>query len=275
MPVKVTRLSDALGAEISGLDLSKLLEADEIAAIDRAFLDHLVILLRGQDLAQTDQERFCRYFGEIEQVQSDLSINQENPHVLYVANVQEPGKQTVLENGAMWFHSDQCYYDRPSAATSLYAIEVPREGGNTRFADCYAAYEALDDDAKRRLEGREAMNAYDYGDEMQIKRGRRDASARTCAHPVIRTHPRTGRKALYVNRLMTEYIVDMDPNESRDLLEVIYAHMEKPEFVYEHVWRPGDLVMWDNRCTVHARTDFDPNERRVLRRMTIRGEIPF
>ena len=268
-------MSDALGAEISGVDLSKPSGPKTIATIERAFLDHLVILLRDQDLTQEHQERFCRFFGELERVKSDRSIDEENTHILYVANVQESGKRTVLENGEMWFHSDQCYYECPSAATTLFAIEIPPDGGNTRFSNCYAAYETLDDDVKHRLDGREAMHAYDYGESIQIKQGPRGPDARRYAHPAIRTHPQTGRKAVYVNRLMTESIVDMDPDESRDLLAHVYDHAEKPQFVYEHVWRPGDLIMWDNRCAMHARTDFAPSERRVLRRMTIRGDIPF
>ena len=174
----------------------------------------------------------------------------------------------------MWFHSEQCYFEQPVAATVLYAVEVPSSGGNTRFANCRAAYDALDDGLKRRLDGLQALNAYDYGDNMQVKDGPRPADAPRFVHPVIRTHPETGKKAIYVNRLMTEHVVGMDADESHALLEMLYDHVEQPCFVHEHAWRPGDLVMWDNRCTLHARTDFDPAERRKLRRMTVKGDRP-
>ena len=274
MAIAITPMSDVLGAEIGGVDLTRPLDDGTVAAIRRAWLDHLVVVLRGQVLSQLDQERFCQAFGEFERVKSGRAKDADNPHVMYVSNVRDEGLTTTLEDGEMWFHSDQCYFERPVSATTLYAEEVPSRGGNTRFANCYAAYEALPDDIRRRVDGRRALNAYDYGDQMLIKGGPRPADAPRYVHPVIRTHPETGRKAIYVNRLMTEHIVDMDKGESDEILEILYDHVERPDFVHEHVWRPSDLLMWDNRCTLHARTDFDPNQRRKLRRMTIKGDQP-
>ena len=159
-------------------------------------------------------------------------------------------------------------------ASMLYAIEVPRAGGNTLFANGYAAYETLPDGMKRLIESRKALNAYDY-DSAAMKRGTRLAEGvPSYVHPVVRTHPATGRKALYVNRLMTVRIEGLPEAESEELLATLFDHQERREFVYEHVWRPGDLLMWDNRCTLHARTDFSPNERRLMRRVTILGEKP-
>ena len=274
MAIVVTHLSDVLGAEIGGVDLTQALDDETVVAIRRAWLDHLVVVIRGQDLSQADQERFCRAFGEFERVKSGRAKDAENPHVMYVSNVRDEGLVTTLEDGEMWFHSDQCYYEQPVSATTLYAEEVPSRGGNTRFANCYTAYAALPEDFRRRVEGRRALNAYDYGDQMLVKDAPRPADAPQFVHPVIRTHPETGRKAIYVNRLMTEHIVDMDKGESDEILDILHAHLEQPQFVHEHVWRPGDLLMWDNRCTLHARTDFDPKERRKLRRMTIKGDRP-
>ena len=273
--VKVTPLSDALGAEISGVDLREPLGPDAVETIKKAWHEHLVIVFRDQDLAQEDQERFCGLFGELEVVKSSRSIDDANPHILFVSNVQEEGKRTVLENGEMWFHSDQCYYECPVSATVLYAIEIPAVGGNTLFSNCYTAYETLPDALKTAIEGRRALHAYDYGPEMLIKQGPRSSDAPHFTHPVVRTHPETGRRALYVNRLMTEYIEDIDRSESERLLDRLFEHLERPEFIYEHVWRPGDLLIWDNRCTLHARTDFDPGERRMLRRMTVKGDRPY
>ncbi len=274
MAIAITPMSDVLGAEIGGVDLTRPLDDGTVAAIRRAWLDHLVVVLRGQVLSQLDQERFCQAFGEFERVKSGRAKDADNPHVMYVSNVRDEGLTTTLEDGEMWFHSDQCYFERPVSATTLYAEEVPSRGGNTRFANCYAAYEALPDDIRRRVDGRRALNAYDYGDQMLVKGGPRPADAPRYVHPVIRTHPETGRKAIYVNRLMTEHIVDMDKGESDEILEFLHDHVERPDFVHEHVWRPSDLLMWDNRCTLHARTDFDPNQRRKLRRMTIKGDCP-
>ena len=159
-------------------------------------------------------------------------------------------------------------------ASMLYALEVPRAGGNTLFANGYAAYETLPAEIKRRIEGRKALNAYDY-ETAAMKRGTRLAQGvPSYAHPVVRTHPATGRKALYVNRLMTVWIEGLPAQESDDLLAMLFDHQERREFIYEHIWRAGDLVIWDNRCTLHARTDFSPDERRLMRRVTILGEKP-
>lgn len=273
--LKITPLSEALGAEVSGVDLRAPLDARTISAVREAWHDHLVIVFRDQDLTQEDQERFCAYLGELEKVKSSRSVDDDNPHILFVSNVQEEGKRTVLENGEMWFHSDQCYYECPVSATALYAIEIPESGGNTLFANCYTAFDTLPDDLGEKIEGRRALHAYDYGPEMLVKQGPRPDDAPHFAHPVVRTHPETGRRALYVNRLMTEYIEDIDRAESDRLLGQLFEHVERPEFIYEHIWRPGDLLIWDNRCTLHARTDFDPGARRMLRRMTVKGDRPF
>jgi taurine dioxygenase len=159
-------------------------------------------------------------------------------------------------------------------ATLLYAIEVPARGGNTLFANMYAAYEALPGDVKQRLTGLAALNVYDY-EGNPTKRGAVRDGAPSFVHPVVRTHPATGRKALYVNRLMTHSIIGLSPDESDDLLTFLFDHQEKKRFVYEHVWTPGDLILWDNRSTLHARSDFDAGERRLLRRVAVLGERPY
>jgi taurine dioxygenase len=198
-----------------------------------------------------------------------------HPAVMLISNIREDGKPIgALPDGEMHFHTDQCHQEQPAMASMLYAIEVPRAGGNTLFANGYKAYEMLPDALKLRIAGRKALNAYDY-DTAAMKRGTRLADGvPSCVHPVVRTHPATGRKALYVNRLMTMRIEGLPADESDELLDTLFAHQERREFVYEHVWRPGDLLMWDNRCTLHARTDFSPDERRLMRRVTILGEKP-
>jgi len=267
-------LSPALGVEIVGVDLSCELDATTKQRILDAWHAHLVLLFRDQVLTEADQVRFAETFGEPAVIHTRQFVR-NHPAVMLISNIREDGKPIgALPDGEMHFHSDQCHQERPAKASMLYAIEVPSRGGNTLFANAYKAYETLPEDIKRRIDGKRALNAYDY-DTAATKRGTRLADGVPhYVHPVVRTHPTTGRKALYVNRLMTVAIEGLPGDESDELLEALFAHQERPEFVYEHVWRPGELLMWDNRCTLHARTDFSADERRLMRRVTILGEKP-
>src|ERR1700730_9843437 len=273
-PLVCRPLSAALGAESVGIDLRHQIDDHIFARILAAWHQSLVILLRDQELSEEDEVRFAERFGPPAVIHTKQFVK-SHPAVMLISNIREDGKPIgALPDGEMQFHSDQCHQERPAMASMLYAIEVPGKGGNTLFANAYAAYETLPDSIKRRIDGRRALNAYDY-DSAATKRGDRVAEGAPCyAHPVVRTHPATGRKALYVNRLMTRRIEELPPGESDELLALLFDHQERPEFVYEHVWRPGDLLMWDNRCTLHARTDFSADERRLLRRVTILGEKP-
>ncbi len=273
-PLQVRPLSPALGAEIIGIDLREALGDAVFTQILAAWHRHLVILLRDQKLSEEDEVRFGARFGPPALVQNK-QFQRTHPGVMLISNIREDGKPIgALPDGEMQFHTDQCYMERPAMASMLYAIEVPRSGGNTMFANGYSAYETLPEEVKHRIAGRRALNAYDYDNAATIRGATVRDNAPSYAHPVVRTHPATGRKALYVNRLMTRHIEGMAPHESEELLNLLFAHQERPEFVYEHVWQPGDLLMWDNRCALHARTDFSPNERRLMRRVTILGEKP-
>jgi len=267
-------LSPALGAEITGIDLSGQVDKSIFAQIRDAWHQNLVLLLRDQRLSEQDQVRFAEKFGPPAVIHTKQFVR-NHPAVMLISNIREDGKPIgALPDGEMHFHTDQCHQERPAMASMLYALEVPSTGGNTLFANGYKAYETLPAEIKRRIEGRKALNAYDY-DTAATKRGTRLAQGvPSYVHPVVRTHPATGRKALYVNRLMTVRIEGLSAHESGELLAFLFDHQERPEFVYEHVWRAGDLVIWDNRCTLHARTDFSPNERRLMRRVTILGEKP-
>jgi taurine dioxygenase len=177
----------------------------------------------------------------------------------------------------MHFHSDQCYLEKPAKGTFPYAIEIPSQGGDTLFLNMYKAYETLPSALRTRVEGRNALNAYLYdsttreGNESKL-----DLSIHPhYLQPIIRTHPDTQRKALYVNRLMTRKVEGLDEAEGDSLLRELFAHIEQNQFIYAHKWRPGDLVLWDNRCTLHARTDFSNKERRTLRRVVVSGERAF
>ncbi len=273
--ITITPLSPALGAEVAGVDLAAPLDNSTVAQIRAAWLAHQVIVFRGQQLDAEAQLRFCRALGEIELTRTTRRDGREIPGVLFVANRARDGFKGILPDGEMQFHTDQCYYEVPIAATSLFALEIPSQGGNTLFANAYRAYDALPGALKTRLAGLRALNVYDYAANAMVRATEPNPDAPRYVHPVVRTHPETGRKAIYVNRLMTDHIEGMAPDESRDLLDTLFAAVERPEHIYEHAWRPGDLVLWDNRCTLHARTDFDPAEARVLRRVAVRGDRPY
>jgi taurine dioxygenase len=271
----VRPLSPALGAEILGIDLRDDIDAQVFAQIRDAWHQNLVIVLRGQTMSEEDQVRFAEKFGPPAVIHTKQFVR-NHPAVMLISNIREDGKPIgALPDGEMHFHTDQCHQERPAMASMLYALEVPRAGGNSLFANGYTAYETLPPEIKRRIDGRKALNAYDY-ETAATKRGTRlSQSVPSYAHPVVRTHPATGRKALYVNRLMTVRIEGLPAQESDNLLAMLFDHQERREFIYEHVWRVGDLVIWDNRCTLHARTDFSPDERRLMRRVTILGEKPL
>jgi taurine dioxygenase len=273
-PLSTRPLSPALGLEVLGVDLSQPIPPALAAQLEDTFHEGLVILLRDQQLSEEDQVRFAECFGTLAKT---LNVHHtgKHPATMLISNIRKDGKPIgALPDGEMQFHTDQCYIERPAKASMLYAIEVPRVGGNTLFANAYAAYETLADDIKRRIDGNRAINAYDYAN-ASVKRGTKlGEGVPQYSHPVVRTHPATGRKALYVNRLMTVAIEGMDEDESDELLNLLFDHQEQPRFVYEHVWRVGDILMWDNRCTLHARTDFSDAERRLMRRVAILGEKP-
>jgi taurine dioxygenase len=269
----VRPLSPALGAEILGVDLRASIDATLKQQLLDAWHEHLVILLRDQVLDEDSEVRFAETFGPPAKITSGRTFSLKHPSVMLISNIRRDGKPIgALPDGEMHFHSDQCHQEIPAKATVLYAIEVPSHGGNTLFANGYAAYATLPDEIKARISGRRALNAYDK--DSTLRTANYDNAGSACWHPVARTHPATGRKALYVNRLMTREIEGLPREESDALLAFLFDHLEQRKFVYEHVWRPGDILMWDNRCTVHARTDFSADERRLLRRVTILGERP-
>jgi taurine dioxygenase len=269
-------LSPAIGAEIVGVDLRAPLQDVQFETILEAWHHYCVLLFRKQHIETEDQLRFAGRFGELSKVINNHSKNSGHPSVMLVSNIRKDGQLIGgLPDGEMYFHSDQCYVERPIKGTTLYAIELPRQGGNTLFANMYSAYETLPADVQQQIAGLRAMNVYDYNNNPTMRGSTIREGVPHYAHPIVRTHPDTGRKALFVNRLMTDHILDIPRAESDRLLGFLFDHQEQRRFVYEHVWSPGDLMLWDNRCSLHARTDFDPSERRLLRRVAILGEKPF
>ena len=273
--MEIVPLSAALGAEILGIDAARPISQETFSRVEKAWPEHLVILLRGQSLDEEQQVAFAQRFGELSPIHTDHH-SATNKSVMYIGNRKKDGKHIgALPLGEMQFHSDQCYQERPAMATMLYSIEIPAEGGNTLFANGYKAYEALSDTVKRKIDKKKAVQVYDYGGGVLDRRHMvKPEAGVSFAHPVFRTHPATRRKSLYVNRLMTHHIEGLPEEQSEALLQLLFDTLEHPDFIYEHRWRVGDLLLWDNRCTLHARRDFDPHESRWMRRVTIKGDRP-
>lgn len=265
------QLSPYIGAEVLGIDLSQPLN-DEIAqAIRDLWEESSVLLFRNQTLTDDDHVRFVELFGTIQQPifkTAEASVFAKHPSVVLISNVTLDGKLIgAVPNGELLFHSDYAYLEHTGKASCLYSIEVPSSGGDTRFASAYAACDALSSELRERLQSLTALNVYSTD-------GGHADDARRYVHPMITTHPGTGRKVLFVNRLMTTEIIGLPSEESDGILSQLFDIQEQQKFIYDHHWRPGDLIIWDNRSCLHARTDFDPAERRLLKRVTTQGEIP-
>ena len=278
--VAIKPLSNACGAEIIGVDLAKPISPEVAAEINRAWLDHCVLVVRGQELAEIDHVNFAEAFGPVgynlrpDTLRND-AMKERHPSVVFVSNIVENGESIgTLPDGEMMFHTDTGYDQNPHKATTLYAIEIPSEGGNTIFSNQYSVYDALSEQLMGLLEGRNAQHAYEFGVMIKNKEKFDGPEVRTAVHPVFRPHSETKKLTVYVNELMTESIEGLSDAESRAALDEIFALQKEKRFCYEHVWQKRDLVMWDNRCTLHARTDFPRNERRLLRRVTIQDAAP-
>ena len=281
MDVTVTPLSSACGAEISGVDLTRDLSKETVRAIKDAWANHLVLVFRGQTITQDQQLRFASYFGELgnrKKAPEPLrgraeGIYQTNEKVLLVTNIKVDGKPIgAFGEGDFWFHIDSGYTPRPYKYTFLYALELPSTGGNTLFSNMYKAYEAVPPALKQKLKGRKALHIHEYKRSEKADLSGDISGVPHHFHPVFITHPETGRKTLFVDRLMTARIEGVGAEESDAILAELYEIGERPDFIYEHIWKLGDFLMWDNRCTIHARTDFPKHERRLLRRCTVDGE---
>lgn len=281
---------DAVGAEVDGVDLAAPLDDATFARIRDAVDAHAVVVLRGQSLGAAQQVALGRRFGKL-QVNVRAEANSgEDPEIFWVSNITRDGKPVGSHDAGRYWHSDLCYLERPSHVTMLYAVEVPvRDGvalGDTCFASASAAYEALPAATKRRIEGLRAANGY----RRMWKRKAREFGQRPdlddaelerrfppdAVHPVVRTHPATGRRCLYVCEGYTHRILDLDEAESDALLAELFEHATRPEFVHRHRWQAGDLLIWDN-CAVQHRASFDyePPLRRLMRRCTVEGGVPY
>ena len=269
--LKVTRLAEALGAEIGGVDLSRPIAPEVFAEIRAAWLQHLVLRFRGQELTDPQVLAFSRNFGELDPPGPNplgRPFLADHPEMNVISNIKDNGVPIGgLGDGEAIWHADMTYIERPPMAAILYAIEIPPSGGDTYWANMYAAYETLPADLKRRIEGRLAVHDATYNS-AGVKRKGHHPGAR---HPLVRTHPETGRKCLFLGRRRNSCIVDLEPGESEALLDELWRHATQPQFTFRQQWRVGDVMVWDNRCTLHRRDAFDPRARRLLHRTQIRA----
>lgn len=273
--VRVRPISGALGAEISGVDLSHDLDDATVAAIRRAWLDHGVVFFRGQDLPPARFLAFARRFGEVIEYPFLRGL-EDYPEIIPVVKLEHERSNF----GGVW-HTDTAYLDVPPMGTMLVAREVPPAGGDTLFASGTRAYEALSDGMKRLLAGLHAVNTSAKADVTKTREDRMKDGARSDArheyaaeHPVVRTHPETGRKSLYVNVAHTQGFVGMTDEESAPLLAYLFQHQVRPEFTCRFRWEPGSVAFWDNRCTLHNPVNDYHGFRRVMHRVTLAGDPP-
>lgn len=276
MAIEAIPLTKHIGAEIRGVDLTRPFDEATRSAVYSLWLKNLVVLFRGQELTQEQFVAATGNFGKLAKLARPAEFRPPGyarllDNIMLISNIRENGVPIgALPDGEMHFHHDMLHAEIPHKGTCLYSVEVPSHGGNTLFANCYRAYETMPAALRDKLEGKRAFNAYTLGEQKRGD-GQGIAHVKMASHPVFRTHDETGRKAVSVNRLMTDHIEDMDRAESDRLLAAVFDHSENPEWVYEHVWRKHDLLVWDNRCSMHARTDFPEGERRLMLRTTIEG----
>jgi taurine dioxygenase len=279
--IEVVPSGKACGADVRGVDLN---DFDERAfqVLLRALHDHLVIRVRGQTLGHAELVALGRRFGELEPPGMSIigkPYIDDYPDILVISNIVENGQpQGNLGAGEAIWHTDMSYREVPISYAVLNAVELPPSGGNTYFANQYLAYDTLPEEMKRRLEGRLLIHDETYNSAGQMRKGFKEVTdprqAPGARHPVFRTHPATGRKALYLGRRRNAYLIGLPLEESERLLDALWAHASRPEFVWCHEWRMGDVLIWDNRCLIHRRDAFDPSTRRKLTRVQIKGERP-
>jgi len=278
--VRVERISGALGAEVSGVDLSQDISNSAAASIHAAFLEHKVLFFRDQDLSPPDQVRFTRIFGE-PGIYPFIEGLPAAPEVIEILKTE----QDTVNFGGSW-HSDTAYLPEPSLGSVLYALEVPDAGGDTLFANTALAYDALSSGMQQMLDGLIGVNS----SESLYKGGRAAAMARldgmkntykaaaevyVSEHPVVRRHPETGARSLYLSRSHTRHFKDMSAAESQPLIEYLITHMTRPEFTCRFRWRPGSVAVWDNRTTMHYALNDYQGRRRRMHRVTLKGDRPF
>jgi alpha-ketoglutarate-dependent taurine dioxygenase len=281
MAIAIKNLDAALGAEVAEIDLSKPLPRADIDAIEAAWRERLVVVFHGQTLSDPQLIAFSRNFGELDPPGPNPygePFNKEHPELNVISNVVENGKPIGnLGDGEAVWHADMTYVDVPPKAAILYALEVPppEAGGNTYFANMFAACESLPSDLKEVAEGKVAVHDASRNSAGMLRKGYKEITdvreTVGAHHPLVRTDPKTGRKALFLGRRPNAYVLGLSVAESEALLDALWAHATQPRFVMCHEWRLGDLLMWNNLSVLHRRDPFDPKTRRVMHRSQIKG----
>jgi taurine dioxygenase len=292
--VSVRPTGAALGADIEGVDLAQTLSAATIEAIKQAWSDHLVLRFRSQRLDDDQLMRFSAHFGELDWAPVIAASRVKVPgQDRYVESAEEGRRyisiiSNIIQNGkaigalgayeSIW-HTDMSYNPEPPCASALYALEVPPSGGDTGFANMYLAYETLPEKLRRAVEGRLCRHDASRNSAGELRRGFAEVTdprkAPGADHPIVRTHPVTGREAIFLGRRHNAYIQGLDLAASEELLDALWAHATRPELTWYQQWQVGDLVLWDNRCVMHRRDEFDPNSWRLMHRSQIKGDRPY
>ena len=278
MGMEVIAIGEALGAEVRGVDLAHL-DAESFATVKAAWLEHLVLRFRGQRLSDPELLALSRRFGELDPPGPNpygAPFLPQHPEINVISNVKVEGRPIGnLGDGEASWHCDMTYVEEPPRAALLHALELPPSGGDTFWSNMYLAYETLPEALKRRIAGRRAIHDATYNSAGMMRRGMREVAdpreAPGAHHPLVVAHPETRRPALFLGRRRNSYVLGLELAESEALLDRLWAHATKPEFAFRQVWQPHDLILWDNRCTLHRRDAFDPDSRRVMHRTQIKG----
>ena len=277
--VDVIPTGAALGAEVRGVDLRNLDDA-AFARVIEAWHDHCVVLIRDQALSDLELIAFSRRMGDLDWApvqETGRRFVEGLPEIYIVSNVKVNGEPIgSLGDGEAVWHTDMSYLDVPPKASMLYSLEVPPTGGNTSFCTMYGIYEALPARLQNRIADLKIKHDGTYNSGGYVRQGVTPTDdpriSPGAVHPLVCIHPNTGRRMLYLGRRRNAYLVGLELRESEALLDELWSFVDRPEFAWEHVWRVGDLVLWDNRCTMHRRDAFDPNSRRIMHRTQVKGE---
>ncbi|MFF7706574.1 TauD/TfdA family dioxygenase [Pseudomonas sp. NPDC007930] len=282
-PFEIRPFPAGTGAEIIGLDLTQPLNGDDFARVHRAHLDYHVVVFRETRITPQQQIDFSRRFGTLQIHVLKQFLLAGHPEILIVSNVAENGQNIGLSDAGKFWHSDLSYKELPSLGSMLYAQTLPSEGGDTLFADMHKAYAALPAELRKAIDGQKASHLYTAryaepainGYQRPTLTPEQLAQVKPVEHPIVRTHPETGRKALFVSEGFTTHIVGLPEDESRQILAELYRYSVLPENIHRHQWQEGDMVFWDNRSVIHLATGCPAHLHRTLHRTTIQGDAPF
>jgi alpha-ketoglutarate-dependent taurine dioxygenase len=277
-------LRPAIGAEIRGVDLRAPMDAETFRAVHDAWMEHLVVVFPGQQITDEEHVAFTRFFGEPEIFHQTIIRSRSAKEIFRVSNVDDdgnlmpPSHPTVQQVSlAQLWHTDSSYRAMPCIGSLLHGVEISRTGGETQFINMYMVYDELPDALRCQVEGRRAR--HDFGNLHRLRDLKPLTEAEKAAmppawQPLVRRHPVTGRKSLYISPIYNDAVEGLDDDAARRLIDELTEFAAQPRFMYKHRWEPDDMLMWDNRCTIHAVTPHDPTERRVMHRTTIVGDQP-